>query len=176
MRAPSPSSPTFLQKAQTAVMGLGAIMALVMIASGLVDIYRLFEARNWAYSIAQQAAMVGVSLGRDFDTAGPDGIALDETTARAEALKIVQKQMSRRGITGYVVRIEAIPGKNGGTVPLFPPTARLISTGSSDWTTSKPSVGVYLLVPTDWVLLDLFGITENYVEAFAAAGVNRQNQ
>ena len=44
------------RKAQSAVWGLLSILVLVVIAGGLVDIYRLYAARNWAYSVAQEAA------------------------------------------------------------------------------------------------------------------------
>ena len=55
------------RKAQSAVWGLLSILVLVVIAGGLVDIYRLYAARNWAYSVAQEAALAGASRGRDWD-------------------------------------------------------------------------------------------------------------
>jgi hypothetical protein len=50
------------RKAQSAVWGLLTILILVVIAGGLVDIYRLYAARNWAYSVAQEAALSGALL------------------------------------------------------------------------------------------------------------------
>ena len=52
----------FERKAQSAVWGLLTILILVVIAGGLVDIYRLYAARNWAYSVAQEAALAGAFL------------------------------------------------------------------------------------------------------------------
>ena len=44
------------RKGQSAVWGFLTMMAFIAIASGLVDIYRLYTARNWAYAVAQEAA------------------------------------------------------------------------------------------------------------------------
>ena len=52
------------RKGQTALWGFLAMLVLIAIASGLVDIYRLYAARNWAYSAAQEAALTGASRGR----------------------------------------------------------------------------------------------------------------
>ena len=50
---------------QSALWGFLIMMAFIAIASGLVDIYRLYAARNWAYTLAQEAAMAGASRSRD---------------------------------------------------------------------------------------------------------------
>jgi len=72
----------FERKAQSAVWGLLTILILVVIAGGLVDIYRLYAARNWAYSVAQEAALAGASRGRDWDTVLNSGfIQLDQVVA-----------------------------------------------------------------------------------------------
>jgi hypothetical protein len=42
------------RKAQSAVWGLLSILVLVVIAGGLVDIYRLYAARKWAYSVRKR--------------------------------------------------------------------------------------------------------------------------
>lgn len=53
------------RKAQSVVWGFLAMLVFVAVAAGLVDIYRLYAARNWAYGVAQEAAMAGASRGRD---------------------------------------------------------------------------------------------------------------
>lgn len=160
------------RKAQSAVWGLLAILVLVIIAGGLVDIYRLFAARNWAYSVAQEAALAGASRGRDWDVVINTGfIQLDSTVSRSEALNVVASAMQIRGIVGYSVDVQVLPDPSGGTIPGFPPRPVRMGETLGDWSSDEPAVGVYLEVPVDWTLLDIFGVVPKEVRVFASAGV-----
>ena len=162
----------FERKAQSAVWGLLTILILVVIAGGLVDIYRLYAARNWAYSVAQEAALAGASRGRDWDTVLNSGfIQLDQAVANTEAQNLVNSSMQARGITGYTYSIRVLPDPFGGTVSGFPPRPVRLGEGLSDWSSNEPAVGVYLEVPVQWTILDIFGIDLKTVRVFASAGV-----
>jgi len=105
------------RKAQSAVWGLLSILVLVVIAGGLVDIYRLYAARNWAYSVAQEAALAGASRGRDWDAVLTTGfIQLDQAVANSEAQNVVNSAMQARGIIGYTSSIRVLPDPFGGTL------------------------------------------------------------
>lgn len=160
------------RKAQSAVIGLLFILVLIMIASGLVDIYRLYAARNWAYQVAQEAALAGASRGRDWSSVIATGkIRLDGETAVQEAQAIVQNEMNSRQIVGYNVDIRALPEPNGGTIPGYPPQPVRLGNGRGEWSSDEPAVGVYLTMPVNWLLLDHLGIVGKSVAVFAAAGV-----
>ena len=160
------------RKAQSAVWGLLSILVLVILAGGLVDIYRLYAARNWAYSVAQEAALAGVSRGREWNSMLTSGkVGLDEDVARDVSQQIVQSAMQMRGITGYQVVIHILPDPLGGTVADFPPRPVRLGENLSDWSSDEPAVGVYLEVPVQWTILDSFGIDQKVVRVFAAAGV-----
>ena len=74
------------RRAQSAVWGFLGMLVFIAIASGLVDIYRLNAARNWAYSVAQEAAMTGASRGRDWSSLMVDGnVRLDPDISNAQA-------------------------------------------------------------------------------------------
>jgi len=160
------------RKAQSAVWGLLSILVLVILAGGLVDIYRLYAARNWAYSVAQEAALAGVSRGREWNTMLTSGtVGLDEDMASEVAQQIVQSAMQMRGITGYQVVIHILPDPLGGTIVGFPPRPVRLGENLSDWSSYEPAVGVYLVVPVQWTILNSFGIDQKEVHVFAAAGV-----
>lgn len=160
------------RKAQSAVLGLLSILVLVSIAAGLVDIYRLYAARNWAYQVAQEAALAGVSRGRDWNSISGDGeIRLDSDIAFAEAQNILQAEMIARHIVGYNVDIRVLPEPDGGTISGYPPQPVRLGNSLGDWNSDEPSVGVSLTVPVDWLLLDRLGIVSKSVSVFAAAGV-----
>ena len=72
------------RRAQSAVWGFLAMMVFIAVASGLVDIYRLYAARNWAYAVAQEAAMAGASQGRDWSAISAFGeIRLNASNGKA---------------------------------------------------------------------------------------------
>lgn len=160
------------KKAQSAVLGILVLLVLLILAAGLVDIYRAFAARNWAYSVAQEAALIGVSSGRDWNGLAVTGeVRLDEAAARTAAEQIVIAEMSARGVDDYTLIIQIQPEPDGGRVEGFPPRPVRLGTGKGAWQTDEPAVGVYLEAPVDWLLLDAFGIEEKNVAVFASAGV-----
>jgi len=160
------------KKAQSAVWGLLSILVLVVLAGGLVDIYRLYAARNWAYSIAQEAALAGASRGRDWNAVLTTGlIQLDEAVASSSALAVITSAMQVRGISMYAVSIRVLPDPFGGTIPGFPVQAVRLGESLGEWSSPEPAVGVYLEVPLQWTILDMFGIDLKTVRVFASAGV-----
>jgi hypothetical protein len=159
-------------QAQVAVWGLLSLLVLVLIAGGLVDIYRFYAARNWAYTVAQEAALTGASKGRDWSVVTEDGsIRLIAEVSRVQAQKLVFAEMNTRGVSGYSVDVRVIPDPTGGVISDYPPRPVRLGESLGDWSTDEPAVGVYLTVPVQWVLLDQFGLLERTVSAFASAGV-----
>jgi len=160
------------RRAQSAVWGLLTILVFILIAAGLVDIYRLFAARNWAYSVAQEAALAGVSQGRDWSSVAATGtIRLTPEIATSQAQQIISIEMNTRGISRYSVDIRVLPDPSGGSITGYPPRAVRLGDNRGDWSTDEPAVGVYLTIPVEWLLLDRVGIKENSVSVFASAGV-----
>ena len=81
-----------VERGQIAVSFVVLVMLFFLLAAALVDAYSLLEARNWGYQAAQQAALAGVSQGRDWSglvsppcTGGPAPIQLDGATAVTSA-------------------------------------------------------------------------------------------
>lgn len=168
----TPSGMLTERNAQAAVWGLLTLLVLVLLAGGLVDIYRLFAARNWAYSVAQEAALAGASRGRDWAAVASSGwMQLDAAVARSEAQALVASAMHLREIHGYSVDIQVLPDPSGGTISAFPPGEFRIGESLGDWSSAEPAVGVYLEVPVAWTLLDMFGMLPQEVRVFASAGV-----
>jgi hypothetical protein len=162
------------RRAQSAVWGFLAMMVFIAIASGLVDLYRLYAARNWAYSVAQEAAMAGASRGRDWSAVAAGGeIRLVEAIARDESERLVTAEMNARGITGYTMDVRVLPDPAGGSIAGFPPRPVRLGTSLGEWQSNEPSVGVYLEVPVNWFLLDRLNIAVKTVRVFAAAGVSQ---
>ena len=160
------------RKGQSAVWGFLTMMTFIAIASGLVDIYRLYTARNWAYAVAQEAAMAGASRGRDWSTfAGGGGIQLNSTTAKDEAERLVAAEMAARGISGYVMDVRVLPDTAGGSISGYPPRPVRLGSGLGSWSSSEPAVGVYLEVPVNWLMLDRINVVTKTVRVFTAAGV-----
>ena len=160
------------RRAQSVVWGFLAMMVFIALAAGLVDIYRLYAARNWAYTVAQEAAMTGASLGRDWSSLMTDGnIQLDPVLARDEAQKLVTAEMSTRGISSYVLDVRVMPDATGGSMAGYPPRPVRLGSGMGNWSSNEPAVGVYLEVPVSWLMLDMLNTQEKVVRVFAAAGV-----
>jgi hypothetical protein len=160
------------RRAQSAVWGLLTILILIVMAAGLVDIYRLYSVRNWAYAVAQEAAMTGASRGRDWSTVMSSGeIHLNSDTARREADQIVHIEMNNCAISNYQVDIRVLPDPGGGEITNFPPAPVRLGMERGGWSSSQPAVGVYLSLPVDWLILDSLGIARKSVSVFASAGV-----
>ena len=161
-------------RAQSAVWGLLALLVLIALAAGLVDLYRLYAARNWGYALAQEAALMGASIGRDFSavTAG-EPVGLDEGIASGQAQQIVQAAMADRGLTDYQLDVRVLPDPAGGSIPGFPPRPVRLGPSLGEWHSDEPAVGVYLSFPVKWLLLGQIGVVEKSVSVFAAAGVGQ---
>ena len=160
------------RRAQSAVWGFLGMMVFIAIASGLVDIYRLYAARNWAYTVAQEAAMAGASRGRDWSSMLVDGnIRLDPDQSRSQALAVIDSAMSSRGVVLFVNDVRVLPDPGGGAITGYPPQPVRLASGAGNWTSNEPAVGVYLEVPVNWLMLDMLNLDEKTVRVFAAAGV-----
>lgn len=160
------------RRGQSAVWGFLAMFVFIAIASGLVDLYRLYAARNWAYSVAQEAAMAGASRGRDWSAITVDGqMRLNAAIARDEAERLVTTEMTARGISGYTMDIRVLPDPDGGSIAGYPLRPVRLGNSLGEWQSDEPAVGVYLEVPVNWLLLDRLIIAVKTVRVFAAAGV-----
>ena len=160
------------RRGQSAVWGFLGMLVFVAIAAGLVDIYRLYAARNWAYGVAQEAAMAGASRGRDWSSLMVDGnVRLDSDRSSAQAQAVIDFAMSSRGIAVYAEDVRVLPNPGGGSLPGYPPQPVRLASGAGNWSSSEPAVGVYLEVPVNWLMLDMLNLDEKTVRVFAAAGV-----
>jgi hypothetical protein len=160
------------RRAQSVVWGFLGMLVFIALASGLVDIYRLYAARNWAYGVAQEAAMAGASRGRDWSSFMVDGnVRLDPDQSSAQAQSVIVFAMSSREIAGYVVDVRVLPDPGGGSVAGYPPRPVRMASGAGNWNSNEPAVGVYLEVPVNWIMLDMLNLNEKTVRVFAAAGV-----
>jgi hypothetical protein len=162
------------QRGQAVVAALLLVMTAVLLAGGMVDVYRLQEARHWAYRAAEAAALDGAATGRDLGAIYVGGQPrVDPDVGYAAAEDALLDALARRGVAGATYRIEVLEW--GGTAAGFPPVPRADMWGTSDWTSVEPAVGVYLEVPVDTFLLGLVsGNQPVTVHAFAAAGVSTQ--
>lgn len=150
------------------------MLVFIALAAGMVDIYRLFAARNWAYTVAQEAAIAGASRGRDWSALMVDGnIRLDPAISREAAENLLAAAMLDRGINTYVHDVRVLPDPGGGTTAGYPPRPVRLGSGMGNWTSDEPAVGVYLEVPMNWLMLDMLNLQEKTVRVFAAAGVGQ---
>lgn len=162
------------RRAQSVVWGFLAIMIFVAVAAGLVDVYRLYAARNWAYGVAQEAALTGASRGRDWSSVtGGGAMRLNAAAAKDEAQKLVAAEMAARGIPHYFMDVQVLPDATGGIVNGYPPGPVRLGTGMGNWSSNEPAVGVYLEVPVSWLVLDMFNTQAKTVRIFSAAGVGQ---
>ena len=168
------------ERGQVAVQAVLLVLLFVLLPIALVDGFSLLEARNWGYRAAQQAALVGVSQGRDWGglvsppcTGGPAPIQLDGATAQAAATLLLQQEMNQRGIYIYDSDIRVLPNYNGGTISSFPPVPVRLGEGRESWSMSQPSVGVYLSFPVLTFLTSFVGRPTVQINVFASASVHQ---
>jgi hypothetical protein len=162
------------RRGQSVVWGFLCMLIFIAVSAGLIDIYRLYAARNWAYSVAQEAALSGVSRGRDWSSVSAGGkMRLDALSAHSEAQNLVIAEMTVRGLNRYVVDVRVLPDPNGGSISGYPPNPVRLGPSLANWSSSEPAVGVYLEVPVDWLVLDVLGSQPKSVRVFAAAGVGQ---
>jgi hypothetical protein len=159
------------RRGQMIVAAVVLVMLLVMVAGGAVDLYRLQEARNWAYRTAESAALAGAVLGRDLTAVYSHGqVRIDPVNGHLYAEDAVLDALARRGAVGtYDIRVIEWGGE---TVANYPPVARADMWDAGSWTSGEPAVGVYLEVEVDTFLYCFVnGGGPVTVHAFAAAGV-----
>jgi hypothetical protein len=162
------------RRGQGVVAALLMVMIIALLVGGMVDVYRLQEARHWAYRAAEAAALDGAATGRDLSAVYVVGQPrVDPDVGYEAAEDVLLDALARRGVAGAAYRIEVLEW--GGTAAGFPPVPRADMWGAPDWTSSEPAVGVYLAVPVDTFLLGLVsGNQPVTVHAFAAAGISTQ--
>ena len=130
---------------QTTAAAMLAVLVLVVLAAGGVELARLGALRLWAYRAAEAAAVTGAALGRDYAAyIGGGEISLDETAAFAAAEATLRQALDAKGlgaVAHYDIRVH--PKNIAGLYPNFPPVAHAGMT-PGDWAPSAPGVGVYL--------------------------------
>lgn len=147
------------------------VMILILIAGALVDVYRLQEARAWAYRAAEAAAVTGTATGRDLSTIYTVGQPrLDPGMGYASAQQTLEAEIARRGANGVTYRIEVSEWGDTEIVG-FPPVPRADLWGAGTWQSTEPAVGVYVEMPVETYLLGLTQQGVVTVHAFAAAGI-----
>ena len=147
------------------------VVILILVAGALVDVYRLQEARAWAYRAAEAAAVTGSATGRDLSTIYIIGQPrLDPTAGYVGAQQTLEAEIARRGAAGVMYRIEVSEWGNTEIVG-FPPVPRADLWGDGTWQTKEPAVGVYVEMPVETLLLGLTQQGVVTVHAFAAASI-----
>lgn len=159
------------------IAGLFLTVILMAIAAAMVDVYRLQDMRTFAYSAANDAALRGASLGRDWDRFTESGnMYLDAYAASDAAQSALRQVMEARGVSDYQYGVGVMPDPGGGTVTLPSPcVARSSLWNTTTWTEMQPAVGVCLSIPVETILFGLVNGNQRVtVNAFAAAGVVQQ--
>ena len=154
-----------------ALWGALASLVLILAAAAVLDVYRLSTTRDWAYQVASDAALRGVSRGRDFASLTQSGsMRLDETIAREEAMSAAEAALAEKGIALYVLDVRVLP--DGGVEYGFPPVPRASQTGETSWSSTEPAVGVYLEISVPVAFFGwVNGSSSVPVHAFAAAAL-----
>jgi len=155
------------------------LLIFVLITTALVDVYLLFEARNWGYQVAQQAALAGVSMGRDWSGVtvsssgcdGPAPVLLKATVAQNVAVQYVNEAINYRDLEAYTFDVRVIEDVDGGTLNGYPPRPIRLGNVLGNWSSEDPAVGVYFSFPISTFLLSLVGRPTVPVHAFASAAV-----
>ena len=177
---------------QVLVLAVVIFFLFFAVATVLIDVYILFEARNWGYRAAQQAALAGASysttkwtfLQPTVDPAAdtptpyaggclqPVQVELDPVEAETAAENILLSEMAARGLAypaDFDYEIEVHDLHDGGTTAAWPPYPVRLGISSADWQTDNPAVGVYISFHVDTFLLSALGITPGDIHVFAAA-------
>jgi hypothetical protein len=148
------------------------VLLAIVVAGGVVDLYRLQEAKAWAYRTAEAAAIVGATQGRDLNpvyTVGQPRV--DPGVGGAAAEVALAEAMAIRGVTIY--EYDVAVWEWGGEVANFPLVPQADLWQETAWFVDEPSVGVYVRMPVDTFLLGLvFGSDVEYVHAAAVAAVS----
>ena len=162
------------ERGSASIAGLCFTLILMLLAAAIVDVYRLQDTRTFAYGAANDAALRGASLGRDWDRFTTTGeMYLDPYAANQAAQSALGQVMQARGVNGYDYRVGIIPDPGGGTFTLPAPCLpRASFWDTTTWTETQPAVGVCVVIPVPTILFGLVnGNQPVTVNAFAAAGV-----
>jgi len=159
------------ERGQIMIAGALLLMIVMLVAGGLVDVYRLQEVRAWAYRAAEASALSGAAQGRDFSTVYTIGSPrLDPGAGYAGAEKTLTAEITRRDMANVTYRIE-VSEWGGEQFAGFPPVARADLWSEGNWSVKEPAVGVYVEVAVPTFLLGLTQQGVVTVHAFAAAGI-----
>jgi hypothetical protein len=179
-----------IHRGQILILAVVVFFLFFLIATVLIDVYTLFEARNWGYRVAQQAALAGASYTTskwtfiqptvdpavDTPTPNPNGcvdpmrVQLDAIEAESAANEMLNRELATRDDVVVLVReVEVHFQTNGDTTYAWPPGGVRLGVSDVDWTTDNPAVGVYLSFHVDTFLLSFLGITPGDIHVFAAA-------
>ena len=165
------------ERGSAAIAGLFFTLILMVLAAAIVDVYRMQDMRTFAYSAANDAALRGASMGRDWDRFTTTGeMYLDPYAAADAAQAALEQVMQARGVSGHDYRVGVMPNPGGGTFTLPAPCLPRASFWDTvTWTENQPAVGVCVVVPVQTILFGLVnGNQPITVNAFAAAGVVEQ--
>ena len=165
------------ERGNAAIAGLFFTLILMVLAAAVVDVYRLQDTRTFAYSAANDAALRGVSFGRDWDQFTATGeMVLDPYAATDAAQNALEGVMQARGITNFQYQIGVMSNPGGGTANLPAPCASRASLwNTTTWTETRPAVGVCVQIQVPTILFGLVnGNQPIMINAFAAAGVVEQ--
>ena len=165
------------RRGQAAPAALVLIAVLFAVAAVTVDALHLAEVRRRTYQVAADAALQGARAGAEYDNYVAEGaVTLDELTARAQALSVVNAELAASGIVTYTAQVEVLPNATGGTINNFPPVGHAQQVGGSTWTETEPSVGVYVEVPIETMFCGwLMNANTIPVHVFVAAGIVQTN-
>jgi hypothetical protein len=191
-------------RGQVLILAVVIILLFIFVATALIDVYHLEEARNWGYRVAQDAAMAGVSgsaaswvvfqptIDPTVDTPTPRPtpcidpvrVQLNASEAETAAENMLKSEMSARGfhytgdfITGnYLYEIKVLPNVGGGTELNFPTVPVRLGASRGDWSASNPAVGVYISFRVHTFMMSIVGRDTVEVHVFAAAEVSEPAQ
>ncbi len=165
------------EQGNASIAGLFFTLILMVLAAAIEDIYRIQDTRTFAYSAANDAALRGVSFGRDWNRYMNEGtMSLDPYVATDATQNALENVMAARGIVNFRYQIGVIPNPGGGTFNLPAPcVAHASQWDTTMWTETRPAVGVCVQIPVPTILFGLInGNQPITVNAFAAAGVVEQ--
>jgi len=161
------------EEGQTTVAAMLAVLLLVVLAAGGVELARLYSLRLWAYRAAETAAVAGASLGRDYAAYVDQGeIGLETAIAFEAAEETLRQALDSKGVSAvanYDIRVH--PQDLPGLYPGFPPVEHA-GMVPGDWAPTAPGVGVYLelrIVPIMYGWIN--GNAAIPLRVFAAASV-----
>ena len=100
------------ERGQASIAAALAVLLLVLLAAGVVDLVRLWEYRAWGYRVAEAAALAGAADGRDFGSYVATGeLALDAAVAETAAEQTLLTILAEREQSAiYDIRVQATAG------------------------------------------------------------------